>query len=315
MPPRVAAQRCEKNEREVICLDEEQVRSLLRYDDVIAAMERALADFSSGRVLQPVRTVLTIEEGRRYFGIMPAVAPDYMATKLVSFYPGNAGTKVPTHNAAIVLLRTDTGEPVATMGATVITEMRTAAVSAAVTKHLMRKDSHVLAILGSGVQARSHLEALRSFHDFEDVRVWSPTTQHAEEFARRYDATATPDAASAVRDADVVVTATAATEPVLHGAWLKRGAHVNSVGANRPTYRELDDDVMGATLVVDSRDAASKESGDVILSNAKIVAEIGEIFAGTANVSPDETTVFKSMGLGVEDLAAAKLVYEKWLAK
>lgn len=315
MPPRVAAQRCEKNEREVICLDEEQVRSLLRYDDVIAAMERALADFSSGRVLQPVRTVLTIEEGRRYFGIMPAVAPDYMATKLVSFYPGNAGTKVPTHNAAIVLLRTDTGEPVATMGATVITEMRTAAVSAAVTKHLMRKDSHVLAILGSGVQARSHLEALRSFHDFEDVRVWSPTTQHAEEFARRYDATATPDAASAVRDADVVVTATAATEPVLHGAWLKRGAHVNSVGANRPTHRELDDDVMRATLVVDSRDGASKESGDVILSNAKIVAEIGEIFAGTANVSPDETTVFKSMGLGVEDLAAAKLVYEKWLAK
>lgn len=295
----------------MIYLDEEKVRALLRWEDLIPAMEAALANFSGGRVIQPVRNVLTIEEGARYLGIMPAVTEDTMGAKLVSFYPRNEGSGIPTHLAMILLFRTDTGEPIAVMDGTLITEMRTAAVSAAATKHLASPDSRVLALLGSGVQAKAHLEALSRVRPFDDVRVWSRTPEHAQRFAMEHNATAKADAESAVRGADVIVTATNSQEPVLKGSWLKPGAHVNAVGANRPTWRELDDEVMTAgALVVDSREAVLKESGDVILSKAAIYAEAGEIFAGTKPKPASRTTVFKSVGIAVEDIAAARLVYD-----
>ncbi|HSE04410.1 MAG TPA: ornithine cyclodeaminase family protein [Methylomirabilota bacterium] len=295
-------------------LDEDQVRRLLDWSDLIGAMESALAAFSAGRVIQPVRNMLTIEEGKRYLGIMPAVAEDAMGVKLVSFYPGNAGTGVPTHLAMILLCRPDTGEPLAVMDGRLITEMRTAAVSAAVTRYLAPPGSRVLALLGSGVQARAHLEALSHVCTFDEVRVWSNTPEHAERFARGHGAVAM-DAESAVRDADVIVTATNAREPILKGAWLKRGAHVNAVGSPRPTWRELDDAAMANVLIVDSREAVLKEAGDVILSGARIYAEAGEMFAGTKPVPTGETTVFKSVGIAVEDVAAARLVYEARLAR
>jgi thiomorpholine-carboxylate dehydrogenase len=292
----------------MIYLDEEKVRGLLHWDDLIEAMESALSAFSAGHVIQPVRSMLTIEEGKRYLGIMPAVAEDAMGLKLVSFYPGNAGTRVPTHLALIVLCRTDTGEPLAVMDGRLITEMRTAAVSAAVTRRLASPGSRVLALLGSGVQAKAHLEALSRVRGFHEIRVWSKTPEHARRFAHEHGAVAT-DAESAVRGADVIVTATNAREPILKGAWLKRGAHVNAVGSPRPTWRELDDEAMASVLIVDSREAVLKESGDVILSNARIHAEAGEIFAGTKSAPTGETTVFKSVGLAIEDVAAARLVY------
>jgi thiomorpholine-carboxylate dehydrogenase len=290
-------------------LDEEAVRAALRWDQLIAEMEAALTALSQGRVIQPVRNTITIEEGKRYLAVMPAVAEDAMGLKAVSFYPGNAGTALPTHLAMILLFRPDTGEPLAVMDGRLITEMRTAAVSAAVTKYLASPDSRVLALLGSGVQAAAHLAALSQVRRFDEVRVWSRTPGHAQRFAREHGARAM-DAESAVRGADVVVTATNAVEPILKGAWLKRGAHVNAVGSPRPTWRELDDDAMANVLVVDSREAALKESGDVILSKAKIHAEAGEIFDGSKTVSASETTVFKSLGLAIEDVAAARLVYE-----
>lgn len=290
-------------------LDEDDVRAVLRWDTLIPAMESALAAFSSGRVLQPVRNILTIEEGKRYLGVMPAVAQEAMGLKLVTFYPVNAGTAIPTHMAMVLLFRPETGEPLAVMDGRLITEMRTAAVSAAVTNRLAAPESRVLALLGSGVQAHAHLAALSQVRTFEEVRVWSRTPEHAERFAAEHGARAM-DAESAVRGADVVVTATAAQEPILHGAWLKRGAHVNAVGSSRPTWRELDSEAMANLLVVDSREAALREAGDVILANASIYAEAGEIFAGTTSVSPAETTIFKSVGLAVEDLAAAKLVLD-----
>jgi len=235
-----------------------------------------------------------------------------MGLKLVSFFPGNAGTGIPTHLAMILLFRPDTGEPLAVMDGRLITEMRTAAVSAAVTRRLAAPQSRVLALIGSGVQARAHLAALSRVRSFDEVRVWSRTPEHAQRFAEEHGALAAPDAESAVRDADVVVTATDARQPILQGAWLKPGAHVNAVGAPRPTWRELDDGAMNrGVLVVDSREAVLKESGDVILSQAPIYAEIGEIFAGTkANPPSGSTTVFKSVGIAVEDIAAARLVYE-----
>lgn len=294
----------------VLQLDEAGVRAALDWDSLIATMRTALAEFSQGRVLQPVRTMLTIEEGQRYLGIMPAVAERAMGLKLVSFYPRNAGTDVPTHMAMILLFRPETGEPLAVMDGRLITEMRTAAVSAAATDRLAAPDSRVLALLGSGVQAAAHLEALGRVRRFEEVRVWSRTPEHARRFAERHGATAT-DAEAAVRGADVVVTATASLQPVLRGAWLKPGAHVNAVGAPRPTWRELDDAAMANVLVVDSREAVLKESGDVILSGAPIHAELGELLAGLRDAPAGETTVFKSVGLAVEDLAAAQLVYER----
>ena len=294
----------------IMHLEEADIRAVLHWDELIVAMENALAAFSTGRVLQPMRNMLAIEEEKRYLGIMPAVTEDAMGLKLLAFYPQNAGTTVPTHMAMILLFRPDTGEPLAVMDGRLITEMRTAAVSAAVSNRLASPDSHVLALLGSGIQAKAHLEALAYVRKFDDVRVWSRTPEHAKRFAAEHNVRAT-DAESAVRGADVIVTATNAHEPILRGAWLKPGAHVNAVGAPRPGWRELDDAAMANRLVVDSREAVSKESGDVILSNATIYAEIGEIFAETKPCPASETTVFKSVGIAVEDIAAAKLVFDR----
>src|SRR5262245_56085832 len=293
----------------VMQLDEAEVRAVLAWDRLIPAMETALAAFSAGRVIQPVRNMITIEEGRRYLGVMPAVAEDAMGLKLVSFYPGNRGTAHPTHLAMILLFASDTGEPLAVMDGRLITEMRTAAVSAAVTRRLAAPGSRVLALLGSGVQAKAHLEALSRVSRFDEVRVWSRTPEHARRFAAEHGARAL-EAEAAVRGADVIVTATNALSPILKGAWLKPGVHVNAVGSPRPTWRELDDEAMANVLVVDSRDAVLKESGDVILSGARIQAEVGEIFAGTTPAPVAETTVFKSVGVAIEDLATARLVYD-----
>lgn len=292
-----------------LTVSETDVAKVLTYDQLIPAMERALADFSAGRVLQPVRSMLTIEEGKRYLGIMPAVTTTAMGAKLVCFFPKNAGGARPTHLGLIMLFDPETGQPLAFMDGRLITEMRTAAVSAAVTRYLAPESSRVLTLLGSGVQAQAHLEALRRVCRFDETRVWSRTPKHALRFAARHGAQAM-DLEPAVRGADVIVTATNSLEPFLHGNWLKPGAHVNAIGSPRPTWRELDDIAMHKTLIVDSREAVLKEAGDVILSKAPIVAEAGEVFTGASVVSREETTVFKSVGIAVEDIAAARLVYE-----
>lgn len=294
----------------IMQLDDEDIRALLNWGDLIPAMEGALIAFSTGRVIQPVRTMITIEEGQRYAGVMPAVTEEAMGLKVFTLYPHNAGTAVPTIMALVLLFRTDTGEPIALLDGRLITAMRTAAVSAAVTNRLASPDSRVLAILGSGVQAKAHLEALSHVRTFDEVRVWSRTPEHAERFAAAHDARPM-EAEAAVRGADVIVTATAAREPVLRGAWLKPGSHVNAIGAPQPTWRELDDDAMRHVLVVDSREASLKESGDVILSGAPIYAEAGEIFAGLKANPHAETTIFKSGGLAVEDIVTAKLIVDR----
>jgi alanine dehydrogenase len=290
-------------------LDEAAVRRSLRMEEVIPAMERALADFSSGKVVQPIRTMLPVEEHEGFLGLMPAYTGTALGTKLVAFYPKNVG--VPTHHATILLFEPETGEPLATMDGRLITEVRTAAVSAVATKHLAKPDASVLAIIGSGVQARSHLEALRLVRDLSEIRVWSP--RRAEEFAREHGVDAAASAEEAVRGADVVVTATTSPTPVLRGEWLSPGVHINAVGAPRPDWRELDDGVPDrARVYVDSREAAQKESGDVIAAG-EIFAEIGEVVAGTqpGRQTPEEITLFKSLGLAAEDVATAELVYRK----
>jgi ornithine cyclodeaminase/alanine dehydrogenase-like protein (mu-crystallin family) len=287
-------------------LDEDDVRRLLSIRDLVPAVERALAELSAGRAVQPLRTVIPVADHEGFLGVMPAYA-GALGAKLVTFFPDNRD--VHTHHAIVVLFRPETGEPLVIMDGRLLTEMRTGAVSAAATKALARADASVLAILGSGVQARSHLEALRLVRNFREVRVWSP--RRAKEFAEEFVVQAADSAEGAVRGADVVVVATTSKTPVLHGEWLSPGAHVNAVGASRPDWRELDDDVLSrARIFVESREAASRESGDVIAAG-RIDGEIGEVFAGKApgRTSAQEITLFKSVGVAVEDLAAADLVY------
>ncbi len=291
-------------------LDEHAVGKVLRYEDLIPAMERALIDFSTGKVLQPVRSILPSVAHHGFFGIMPAVYGDLMGAKLVTLFPLNAGTALPTHQGIIVLLSAATGEPLAVLDGRLITEMRTAAVTAVATNLLATRDASVLAILGSGVQARAHFEALRLVRNFSQVRIWSRDSSRAKALAAEIGGTAM-SIEDAVHGADVVVTVTGATEPILQGKWLKPGALVNAVGAVGPARRELDTEAMQGAVVVDSRDAAAVESGDILLAGATIYAELGEILAGKKPKPTAEIAVFKSLGLAVEDLAAGKLVLEK----
>ena len=295
--------------REPLYLDEEQVRKHLRMEELIPAMEKALIDFSAGHVTQPVRSVIRVDPPGGFFGMMPALTREGLGIKIVTFYATNAERGIPTHMATIFLVDPQTGAPLAMMDGRLVTEMRTAAVSAAATKLLASPNAKILAILGSGVQARSHVEALRLVRNFDEVRVWSRTLEHAERFAKEIGAKAMPSE-DAVRGADVVVTATNSKTAVLKGSWLKPGCHVNAVGACRPDWRELDDEAMANVVFVDSREAAIKESGDVILSGTKIYAELGETLAGKVPPHANETTVFKSLGVAVEDIATALLVYE-----
>ena len=299
----------------MICLDEDQVRGLLCLEDLILAMEKALVDFSAGRIRQPVRSIVAVPEHGGLWGLMPAVCGDVMGIKLVTVYEGNASRGLPTHQATIELFRSDTGEPLATMDGRLITELRTAAVTAVATRLLAKPDARILAILGSGVQARAHARALRLVRPFDEIRLWSRTPEHATRCAEEIGAKAM-DAEAAVRGADVVVTVTYAAEPVLEGAWLSPGTLVNAVGAVGLRKRELDDDAMRAPVVVDSRAAAAQEAGDIIHSGTPIHAEIGELLAGVRPLPPrDGRIVFKSLGLAVEDVMAAKLVWDRYQAE
>src|SRR5438094_1360878 len=233
-------------------LNEEQVRQHLRMADLIPAMEKALIDFSAGKVTQPVRSVIKVDPPGGFLGLMPALTPDGLGLKAVTFYPSNAERGIPTHMATIFLVDPETGTPLAVMDGRLITEMRTAAVSAAATKLLAPRDSKVLAILGSGVQAHSHVEALRLIRNFEEIRVWSPTCEHAERFAKEIGAKAM-SVEQAISGADVIVTATNSKTPVLKGLWLKPGCHVNAIGACRADWRELDDEAMSNAVLSESR--------------------------------------------------------------
>lgn len=290
-------------------LSEEQVRSVLTYEDLLPAVERALIDLSAGRIRQPVRSVLSIPEHVGRFALMPAVSGDLMAVKLVTVYEGNR--TLPTHQAVIQLLSARTGEPLVAMDGRLITEMRTAVVTALATRLLAHPEAQILAILGSGVQARSHVRALRLVRSFQQICVWSRTPENARRFAEEFNITPSESAEAAVRGADVVVSVSSASEPVVHGAWLGQQTLISAVGAVGPQMRELDDEAMRAAVVVESREAALCESGDILGSGAKVYAELGELLAGT-RPTPAGRVVFKSLGVAAEDLAAAALVWQKW---
>jgi ornithine cyclodeaminase/alanine dehydrogenase-like protein (mu-crystallin family) len=295
---------------QLLFIDEEQVRAVLSYDELITAIRQALVDFSAGRVVQPLRTVMSITQHAGWFAVMPAVYGNVMGAKMVTFYPRNVDKGKHTHLAMIQLFRADTGEPLAILDGRLITEMRTAAVSAVAIDFLARPSAKVLGILGSGVQARSHVRALSRVRKFEEIRVWSRSEGNARRFAEEVGGQVMT-AEEVVSSADVVLTLTSSPEPVLLGRWLKKDAMVCAVGAVTPDRRELDEEAMRGAVVVESREAAMRESGDILLAEAQVTVEIGELLQGAALDRRDRPVIFKSVGIAIEDVAAAKLVYDR----
>jgi ornithine cyclodeaminase/alanine dehydrogenase-like protein (mu-crystallin family) len=300
-------------------LFEEQIRPLLSYEVLIPAVRQALIDYSTGKVEQPLRQVLRVKDGAGapigWFATMPVISGEFMAVKTVTFYPANAvlaGRALPTHLATIELLDRATGEPLAVMDGRLITEMRTAAVSAVAVQSLA-PGAKTLGILGSGVQARSHIEALRvahpEFRKADAVKVWSRNPAKSAQLAHETGVIAVEIEQAAA--CDVVITVTSATTPVLLGKWLKAESLVVAVGAVGPQLRELDDEAMQGTLIAESRQGAENESGDVILSGAKVYAELGEILAGETPLPAEGRRVFKSLGMAIEDLTGAVAVWRQ----
>ncbi len=297
--------------------------------DLIQAMSAALAEYSAERVAQPVRTVIEVGPDRAYFGVMPAVidSPAAMGAKLVTVYAGNHARGLTSHLATIILLDPATGALVALLDGRYITEARTAAVSAVSVDRLARPDATRLAIIGTGVQARSHLDAIKHVRPLTDVRVWSPNAEHCAAFARSASTDtgltvrAAASARTAVRDADIVVLVTASPVPVIDADDIAPGTHLCAVGACRPTQREMPTALVARSrLFVDSRTAALVEAGDIVLPLAEgafsadhIVGELGSLILGRCEGrrSADDVTLFKSLGMAVEDVVAAQLVVER----
>ena len=310
-------------------LTEDHVRALLPPADLIQAMEAALARFSAGDVVQPVRSVLAVGPQKAFFGVMPAFVaePPQLGAKLVTVFNGNLARGLPSHLATILLFDPGTGALVAVMDGRYITEARTAAVSAVSAKALARADAASLAIIGTGVQARSHLDALAEVRALTDVRVWSPQARSRERFVGDMTGRiaapvrACESAEAAVRGADIVVLVTSSPTPVVDDAWVTPGAHVISVGACRPDQREMAPALVArGRLVVDSRAAALVEAGDVVqgirdgnFDATHVAGELGEVLLGrvAGRRTGQEVTIFKSLGMAVEDVAAADLVYRR----
>ncbi len=312
-----------------VFLTERDVKAVLPMPDLIEAMARALGEYSAGRAIQPVRSVLEIGPDKNYFGVMPAAvgSPAAMGAKLVTVYHANHDRGLPSHLATIVLMDPDTGALVAILDGRYITEARTAAVSAVSVKHLASRGASVLALIGSGVQARSHLEAIRHVANLTDVRVWSPSAAHRDHFAKTASAAtslpvrAAADPRAAVRGADIVVLATSSREPVITSDDVGPGTHICGVGACRPDQREMPTALIArARVYVDSRVGALKEAGDLLLpiregaiNDRHIVGELGELVSGkvAGRIAASGVTIFKSLGMAVEDIVAAQLAVER----
>jgi len=313
----------------VLFLNEAEVHRLLEMRACIALMHDALSTLARGDAVQPLRSMVRLPDGSGLLGLMPGYlgAPQAFGLKVVSVMPGNHGTAFDSHQGVVMLFGVEHGEPLAILDATAITAIRTAAVSGAATHALAREDAGDLAILGSGAQARSHLVAMAAVRPLRRVRVWSRTREHAERFAAeqgerhalRIDVC--PDAESAVAGADLVCTTTSAREPVLAGRWLSPGAHVNAVGACFAASRELDAEAVArARLYTDRRESCLAEAGDFLLARAEgaigdehLLGELGEVFTGArpGRTTPEDVTLFESLGLAVEDLASAHFLLQR----
>lgn len=301
--------------------------------ECIEVVANALRSLTRGEAVQPLRSAIWMPDRQGLLGVMPGMLgrlgdDDPIAgVKVITVMPGNHAQGEESHQGLVLLFEQEWGRPLALLDATAVTAIRTAAASAVATRALAREDAGDLAILGSGTQARSHLEAMSALRTLRRVRVWSRNPESARRFAERESqglgltVEAMPSAREAVEGADLICTVTAAAEPVLQGDWIAPGAHVNAVGACTPRARELDGAaVAGSRLFVDCRESALAEAGDFLLARNEgavtddhILGELGEVLEGKVpgRRSQEEITLFKSLGIAVEDLAAGRHVYRK----
>jgi ornithine cyclodeaminase/alanine dehydrogenase-like protein (mu-crystallin family) len=314
----------------VLILSHDEVVSLLPMAECIGVMEDALSALARGEFSQPLRTIFKPTGVKGVLAMMPAFhAADtpMFGLKAICVFPGNAAIGIDAHQGGVLLFNGETGELMAIANASAITSIRTAAVSAVATRSLAVADASELAIIGAGVQARSHLEAIACVRSIKRARIAAPRFDRARQFVQEMQASftfpiqavETPQAA--VRDADLIVTATTAREPVIKREWISPGAHINAIGTYSPAAREVDTATMSAAaLFVDRRESALNEAGDYLIAAKEgafgpehIRAELGEVLigAGPGRTSPDEITVFKSLGLAIEDLAAVAHIYQK----
>jgi ornithine cyclodeaminase/alanine dehydrogenase-like protein (mu-crystallin family) len=314
----------------VLIFNHEDVMRLLPMAECIEVMDQALRSLAQGEVSLPLRTILKPAGVKGVLAQMPAFwsgEQPMFGLKAICVFPGNASIGKDAHQGGVILFSGTTGEPLALGNASAITAIRTAAVSAVATRSLAREDAGDLAIIGAGIQARSHLEAMTHVRTIKRARVLSTRFTHARQFAAEMqprfsfpiEAVETPELA--VRGADLIVTATTAREPVIRHEWISPGAHINAIGTYSPSAREIDTATMAAArLFVDRRESALNEAGDYLIAAKEgaigpehIRAELGEVLIGAepGRTSPDEITVFKSLGLAIEDLAAAEHIYRK----
>lgn len=314
----------------ILILTHSDVEQLLPMSECIAVMEEALSSLARGEMHQPLRMVVKPPEAAGVIAMMPAYrsgADPVFGLKAICVFPGNPEKGKDSHQGGVLLFSGDTGEPLAMMNASAITAIRTAAVSAVATRVLARADACDLAIIGAGVQARSHLAALSCVRQLKRARIASRTFDHAQKLVAEeqkhfsFPISAVADVRAAVTDADLVVTATTSREPVLQRYWIAPGAHINAVGTYSPRAREVDTATMlAAKIFVDRRESALNEAGDYLIAADEgaigpdhIRAELGEVLIGAApgRTTGDEITLFKSLGLAIEDLAAAAYLYQK----
>jgi alanine dehydrogenase len=313
----------------MLVLSEQQVQSLIDIDELIGALAQAHIQYSTGKAVMPVRLVVPLPQIQGRITSMPGFLSDDKALgmKVVTYFQENPKKNLPAILATIMLFSSETGKIIATMDGSYITAIRTACASAMATKALANPETPVLGILGAGVQARAHIQALTRVCKIEKIKLYSPSGRSAAAVKTEMEPQAkcaievAESAESTVRNADLIVTVTTAKEPILRPEWLKPGAHINAVGSHRPDLREIDGTTLGcAKIVVDSRDAIMAECGDILLALKEnsiaedaIHAEIGEVLArtktGRSNTS--EITLYKSVGIAIQDVAAANLVYRK----
>jgi ornithine cyclodeaminase len=314
---------------EVLIINQAQVNKLLPMRECIEVMDGALAALAGGNAIQPMRSVMWLPETAGALGLMPACLGKQkaMGVKAISVFPRNQSTEYDTHQGVVLLFDTENGRLLAIVDAGEITAIRTAATSAVATRLLARENASELAILGAGTQARAHLEAMLLVRPVRRVRVWSLPVEQARQFVARASHSTgievklanTPQ--EAIRGADIVCTTTAATEPILLGEFISEGAHINAVGSSTPVARELDAAaVRRSRLFVDRCESTLKESGDFLYARSEgaindnhILGEIGDIITGkiAGRASDEEITLFKSVGIAVEDIASAEYVYRK----